>query len=421
MLVFKNKGLLDEVLVTTMAANVKTGDNPIGMFGTGLKYAIAVVLRTGGSITIYKGLRKLEFGTVRKVIRGKEFQIVTMNGKQLGFTNQLGAHWEPWMAFRELWSNCMDEAGTCFRAESDSKDAQPSRGTTTIHVDGKAMTDAYDARSETLVLTQPIVTLKDMEIHPGSSKYVFYRGIRAMELNKTAAYTYNITRAETLTEDRTLLYTYGVPTTIAKNLMTCANSFVLDKVLSKSEVSEMYEGSLPYGSLKHETPSDEFLLACDRRKTAKDLITNAGVLFADLQDRMPGYISPYIVPLSEVERKLLQQAVSDAREVIPLALTRPDLSASSPRSEDVPITVKSTLNATLGIEWNLKHNSLTIKHSLLTDGLAALTRTMVIAEAMRYPGSVAQQLAQYMLKQDWIPEELTRNYGGASSTEDMLF
>src|SRR5690606_17354524 len=112
MLIFSNPGLIDETAITTIAVNAKTGNNPIGVFGTGLKYAIAIILRLGGRVTIYRGLKKLEFGIKTKTIRGKEFDIITMNGRQLGFTTHLGHHWQPWMAYRELWSNARDEEGT---------------------------------------------------------------------------------------------------------------------------------------------------------------------------------------------------------------------------------------------------------------------------------------------------------------------
>jgi len=112
MLLFENKGLIPEATITTMGVNAKIGDNPIGQFGTGLKYAIAIVLRLGGMITIYRGQKKLEFSLKTEIIRDKKFQIVCMNGRKLGFTDQLGLHWEAWMAYRELASNVKDEGGT---------------------------------------------------------------------------------------------------------------------------------------------------------------------------------------------------------------------------------------------------------------------------------------------------------------------
>ena len=46
MIIFQNKGLIDVHAISIMGVSVKE-DNSIGFFGTGLKYAIAVLLREG--------------------------------------------------------------------------------------------------------------------------------------------------------------------------------------------------------------------------------------------------------------------------------------------------------------------------------------------------------------------------------------
>jgi len=42
-IIFHNQGELDIRAVTTFGLSVKKNDNPIGYFGTGLKYAIAAL------------------------------------------------------------------------------------------------------------------------------------------------------------------------------------------------------------------------------------------------------------------------------------------------------------------------------------------------------------------------------------------
>ena len=69
---FKNNGEIDIDAVTTFGVSVKD-EGAIGMFGTGLKYTISVILRLGGKITIYSGEEKYNFTTVNKEIR-KRFQ-----------------------------------------------------------------------------------------------------------------------------------------------------------------------------------------------------------------------------------------------------------------------------------------------------------------------------------------------------------
>jgi len=45
MITFENDGEIDLRAISQFGINVKTGDSPIGFFGTGLKYALAVLMR----------------------------------------------------------------------------------------------------------------------------------------------------------------------------------------------------------------------------------------------------------------------------------------------------------------------------------------------------------------------------------------
>jgi len=94
-----------------MGVNVKENDNPIGHFGTGLKMAIAVLLRTNHNITIKTEDQEYIFGIDLKTLRGKDFWVCTCNGEELPYTTELGKEWDVWMAYRELISNTIDEGG----------------------------------------------------------------------------------------------------------------------------------------------------------------------------------------------------------------------------------------------------------------------------------------------------------------------
>ena len=77
MIVFQNPGLIDLAAVITMGVSVKEGDTPIGFFGTGLKFAIATILRNGGGIELYRGGDKHVFGIEPGTVRGEAFDFVT--------------------------------------------------------------------------------------------------------------------------------------------------------------------------------------------------------------------------------------------------------------------------------------------------------------------------------------------------------
>lgn len=229
MISFQNAGLIPLEAITTMGVNAKEGDNPIGYFGTGLKYAIASLLRMGESITIFRGLERISFGLQVSDIRGKSFQIVTMTRgdsppQALGFTTHMGINWEPWMVFREIYSNMLDEGGI-----HKTGRLAPREGHTTIMVAGNEFSKAYSQRSQIFLESKPIFEGLSAEIHEGSGEYLYYRGVRVVKLQRKAKFNYNITADLKLTEDRTPAIAYQPLDYIAETLGHCEDRAIVLK------------------------------------------------------------------------------------------------------------------------------------------------------------------------------------------------
>jgi hypothetical protein len=229
--IFENDGEIDAAAIRTFGVSVKQGDNPIGFFGTGLKYALAILLRTGHSVAIQSGLEKHRFALKDVTIRGETFQVVTMNRRELGFTTQVGKTWELWMAYRELYCNCKDEGGSVFIADQPPK---PVSGKTRIIVGGDDFLAEHDRRSTFILLGEPMLKLDNCEVYVGESRGVFYRGILVHRLPKAevSRFTYNVTRAVDLTEDRTAKHPFMFPHMIAASILTAEDESFLNDVLA---------------------------------------------------------------------------------------------------------------------------------------------------------------------------------------------
>src|SRR5260221_7547776 len=227
--IFENPGEIDAVLVRTFGVSVKESEGAIGFFGTGLKYSIAILLRTGHTVAMQSGGRKHRFALKEVTIRGEVFQIVTMDRQELAFTTQLGRAWDLWMAYRELYCNAMDESGTVFCADQQPA---PKPGVTRVIVGGRDFRQEHDKRAGFILTGDPWLNLNDCQVYEGEGRGIFYRRVLVHRLPAgVSRYTYNITRKVELTEDRTAKYPFLFPRMIAATILSAEDKSFLNDVL----------------------------------------------------------------------------------------------------------------------------------------------------------------------------------------------
>lgn len=269
-----------------LGVNVKTSSSAIGRFGTGLKYAVAVILRHGGTIQLFVDGVEYEFYLHSKDFRGKTFQQIRMrkrdsgpvgrwlSSKALPFTTEFGKDWKLWQAFRELMSNTKDEAGeVALVPDGDQNHPEhlpPVKGTTII-VDCPAFYETMEQAEVFLTQDGSKLVYEDdsVEIYDRPSKYLYYQGIRVYDLRYPARLTYNFkTGYVTLTEDRTagnawyLMHSLGM---ILQQKMTRRD--MLYKVLTKSSKDNRYTPTFETMELNFdysEPGSPEFALVAER-------------------------------------------------------------------------------------------------------------------------------------------------------------
>lgn len=220
---FRNPGELDINLIKLMGVSVKHSDSAIGFFGTGLKYAIATILRHGGEIRLSIGNREHEITQRSVTIRDKEFRQVVLDNEPLGFTTDLGKQWEPWMAVRELYSNALDEGGAMELGESPS-----SNSGTCIAIRGEEFTKIWNERDNYFLFeATPYLTQVDGGVYQTriQSKNIFNKGIKIGEATRPTCFKYDIKTNIRLTEDRTIAWMWQVDEAIERIILTsdCAN------------------------------------------------------------------------------------------------------------------------------------------------------------------------------------------------------
>ena len=294
----ENDGIIDLSAITTFGVNVKESDNPFGFFGTGMKYALAILLRENHKITIYAGEEKHEFTTVEKIIREKPFNIICLDGRELGFTLDLGKTWEMWQAYRELYCNTLDEKGI---VTTDS--CEPAAGRTLIVVEGKEFFECHLKRDAIILRSTAKYQEVSVDIHEGSSHHMHMNTIRVRDMANPSIFTYNLTSKVDLTEDRTIKYDFEPDGIIRRAVLHGENVEFITAFITAP--AETYEQGLNCDN--GDQPGDVFMEIV-KNIDFKD-ITNTSVLSLYKKHTEKNKV-PAPVVMTDIEKTQLQLAIS---------------------------------------------------------------------------------------------------------------
>jgi hypothetical protein len=227
-------------------------DNPIGMFGTGLKYAIAICSRLGWSIeilTVENGEKKLyKFDTIEEPYRGTILNVITCNGDRLPYTSIYGQGWDNWMVMRELYSNTVDENGY-MTFYDDREELNDNSTCVTIFSD-----EFHDIANEKdlYILPDRKLSEKPPNIELLSGKYsgrVYFKGIYVGKSN-IISYGYSFNEVKiALTEDRTIKSIDSVLYDIAWHFQSSHDAVEIEKILlAKEELKSVHFYGVSYWS-----------------------------------------------------------------------------------------------------------------------------------------------------------------------------
>lgn len=261
--IHETPGLIPIEAFTITGLSVKPNtSNPIGKFGTGLKYAIAVLVRMDIKVTVFIGQVEYVFYKTKKKFRGHDYDAIKMKKRkgllsswsyhELPFTTEYGKFWELWQVFRELHSNTLDEEGKTYLTASELTPGLVSGvsngGEHTLFVIEDSRYDSiFRARDEIfLPKEEPRWKTEQLEIYDRPSKYLYFRGLRVMDLKKPARFTYNFIEDLDLTEDRTLKYPSLVGGLLVGYMQEHGDDAFLQKAMGAGAEAH-YEGSLNHG------------------------------------------------------------------------------------------------------------------------------------------------------------------------------
>jgi len=271
--IFKTKGLIDIRSFTSFGVNSKPKTNsPIGYFGTGLKYTVAVLVRNNMKVELFVGKDKYTFYKSPAKFRDKHFDFIRMKKEswagelmswikprydELPYTTELGKNWEMWEGFRELYTNTLDEGGEAYITGTPHD--VPSDDFTFIKVTGEAFVKEYYDRDKNF-LPDGLRQRTDSEriqVFERPSNHVYYRGMRVHDLKHPSTLTYNLLCDIKLTENRQAASVFELEMEIANYILASENEEQTQKILRGRETFES-KINLTYG---YATPSRSFTSA----------------------------------------------------------------------------------------------------------------------------------------------------------------
>ena len=321
--VFKTETLLDIRAITVFGLNAKPNTkSPIGYFGTGLKMAIAVLLRNNIPIRLFIGETEYMFDISDGEFRGVEYGAITMQKRRglfaswtrelLPFTTELAKNWSLWQAFRELESNTRDESGSS-SVQYDLSDDIVAKPDQTLFVIGpsEVFSQVYQERDKIFL---PEATRhanfegwaygdKRIELFRQPSNHLYYRGIRVKDLDKPSIFTYNILEPIELTEDRTVKHEYSVMESVRRFLSQSEDSGLINNLLNVTD--KHWESTLDWDSEYNEKPSAVFIDVLARRQASKRIASGGAPYIPRF-----GTMYSHAVPPPPTERPLSEQFTS---------------------------------------------------------------------------------------------------------------
>jgi hypothetical protein len=243
---FANQNALEIEAIGLMGVHVKVTKNPFGYFGTGLKFAIATLLRTGHTIQIFIKGKQHMLTLTKRTVRDVDFDVITLDGKELGYTTEVGKNWQIWQAYRELSCNATDEVDGYVGFDH----IDPDQFDTIIRVSGKEIDQVHRDRRHYFCESKVLQEVPGIgEIREGETQTIFYRGVAVITLEKPMMFTYNLYGPITLTEDRTMANNWILPSTIGKFIAAMEkHDMVAAAILCRDKY---FEYTAEFGAVTH--------------------------------------------------------------------------------------------------------------------------------------------------------------------------
>ena len=241
-----NTGEIDLKAFTLMGASTKDGDDSkIGFFGSGLKYAMAVLLRHAIHFKIYSGLKEIVIKTKREKFRDKIFNMLIIGGRRTSLTVEMGKTWIPWFCIREIYCNALDEGSAVIDYVDD---IVPEENATQFYVEYHPDLDILMNNWDNYFSKNrpPLISGSYGRILNGGDNLIIYRrGVQAYTSSQNCLFNYDLINLN-INESRVLDNIWDVKYSLAKLISKIADKKMIQNILDN--LAGSWEEQLQWGA-----------------------------------------------------------------------------------------------------------------------------------------------------------------------------
>ena len=242
----QSQGTIDKNAFILMGASTKRDDkSKIGHFGTGLKYAIAYLLRNNIDFKIYSDYEEIKVTTKEVQFKGKTFQQIIIDDIPTSMTTDMGIDWKDWFVIREIYCNAIDQGD---HEITLTRNVKPVEGCTVFYIDSEKFKEVIDNFDKYFSFNRPAVYQnkygKVMKPIEPNKVNIYRKGILVYTLEAKGVYDYDLSDVE-INESRIVSDTWQMKSKIKSLLATCDDLSVVSVVLNSLDVeSNLLEGTL---------------------------------------------------------------------------------------------------------------------------------------------------------------------------------
>jgi len=247
-----SSGEIDIRAFSKMGASSKRQDgSKIGMFGSGLKYSLAFLLRNEIPFKVFSGYREVKFTTQEDTFRGATINNIFINGRETDLTTDMGMDWQHWFVVREIFCNALDENdGQISVVDIDLEKAEPIEDYTTFYIQCDSTFNDILNNWQLYVSvrrTDCVYENGNDKIFTGGDSVLIYRkGIRCFYLEKQKSmFSYDMSWVD-INESRVIADEWNFKYKLCNVLKKITDSGIINTVLYN--INEYWEKSFYWGS-----------------------------------------------------------------------------------------------------------------------------------------------------------------------------